>query len=328
MTLAEDGTGIARRAFDPAWVAVGDNCDKNGLNGATDTRYQPGPTSLYCTGDTEINGSSPLAMATQFTVRREIPISNAWDPMSYPAVGGCTKIFQGHDANDLNNPTANLTQISQGSLKVSDVFRKWVTLCTIGPAPKGTYMIQVNTNGLGGDDTQVSGHNRFGLRAFGATTENNAIAIAGYNKMAIYANLPAAITQFHLARVPPGAAGQMLKVSLFDVGDSKDSSNNPIDGTITIVPPADSNVGSTFSNCTGTPVAVALTDCSLVANSNTMQGKWETISVPIPSGYTCTLAATTGCWVKLKYAYGPGAHPNDTTSWTASIQGDPVRLVE
>jgi hypothetical protein len=36
----------------------------------------------------------------------------------------------------------------------------------------------------------------------------------------------------------------------------------------------------------------------------------------------------TGCWVRLQYAYGSGNQPSDTTSWTAGIEGDPVRLVE
>jgi len=36
----------------------------------------------------------------------------------------------------------------------------------------------------------------------------------------------------------------------------------------------------------------------------------------------------TACWFKLQYAYGTKNQPSDTTSWTASLEGDPVRLVE
>ena len=112
-----------------------------------------------------------------------------------------------------------------------------------------------------------------------------------------------------------------LLVRLFDVGDSAGT------GTITVLAPADSNV--TFKNCTGIgPVAGNLATCSISANSTTHQGKWQTISVPIPSNYTCNDSLATGCWVKLKYAYGAGNQPNDTTSWSANIEGDPVRLVE
>jgi hypothetical protein len=57
-------------------------------------------------------------------------------------------------------------------------------------------------------------------------------------------------------------------------------------------------------------------------------GKWQTVSVPIPTNYTCSSSVPTGCWVRLQYAYGGGNQPSDTTSWTAGIEGDPVRLVE
>ncbi len=34
------------------------------------------------------------------------------------------------------------------------------------------------------------------------------------------------------------------------------------------------------------------------------------------------------CWVRLTYTYGSNNQPSDTTSWEASLEGDPVRLVE
>ena len=55
---------------------------------------------------------------------------------------------------------------------------------------------------------------------------------------------------------------------------------------------------------------------------------WQTVSVPIPTNYTCTTSVPTGCWVRLQYAYGSGNQPSGATSWTAGIEGDPVRLVE
>ena len=38
--------------------------------------------------------------------------------------------------------------------------------------------------------------------------------------MGMYSNKPGATNEFHLARVPTGAAGQLLRLRLFDVGDS------------------------------------------------------------------------------------------------------------
>jgi hypothetical protein len=158
------------------------------------------------------------------------------------------------------------------------------------------------------------------MRAYGAgSSDKDNIAISGITDMAIYADLPSAHTSFFLTQVPPGAAGQILDVRLFDIGDSEGS------GTVTIVPPSDSGMSS-FTGCKGSgPTNGSLTNCSIPANSS-YNGKWETISVPIPTGYTCNLATSTGCWLTLTYDYGSGNQPQDTTSWQASVEGTPVRL--
>jgi hypothetical protein len=50
--------------------------------------------------------------------------------------------------------------------------------------------------------------------------------------------------------------------------------------------------------------------------------------VPIPSTYTCHFNGTGGCWFRLNVTFGGGADVNDTTTWTAYVSGDPVRLIE
>jgi hypothetical protein len=183
-------------------------------------------------------------------------------------------------------------------------------------------MVQVQTN-ASGDDPNGSGHNRFALRAFGSSGGDNAnIAISGYTNMAIYANLNNAKTSFYLTQVPPAAAGQILNVRLYDIGDSTQP------GTVTIKPPSDSNIYTAgFSGCTGTgPTSGALSNCTITASSS-YNGKWEQISIPIPTGYTCATSSPTGCWITLSYDYGSG-QPSDTTSWTASLDGTPVRITE
>ena len=66
--------------------------------------------------------------------------------------------------------------------------------------------------------------------------------------------------------------------------------------------------------------------CSVTASS-AFNGKWQTIMVPVPTTYSCTDEDVTKCWYRLRYAYGSGSQPTDTTSWTASVAGDPVRLI-
>ena len=336
VTLTKPVQNLTLQAFDPALIAVGDLCTANNLSSAkslplaktapvTDpaTRYADGQSSPFCTGDVRFGGTGEVS--TKFTIRDPGP--NAWDPLSFPIDPTCPAItypgYNGDLNKALDNSKSQYNDIAPGY--VASVFRQWKTLCTIPYAPAGTYMIQVNTNGTGAD--LASGHNRFGLRAYSTSdpSARDAIAIAGFNKMAIYANSPAAKTKFFLAQVPPGAAGQVLNVRLFDVGDSSQP------GVITVLPPPDSGLAG-FSSCrgygpTGGTGGTPLVNCSIPANSS-YNGKWQQISVPIPASYTCDNTITTGCWLRLQYDYGVGAQPTDTTSWTASLEGDPIRLVE
>jgi hypothetical protein len=139
--------------------------------------------------------------------------------------------------------------------------------------------------------------------------------------MAMYANTPNGTTTFFLAKLPSGAKGQLFNVSLWDIGDGAKTGS-----TVTVLPPLET--GGTFSNCTGAGVQNgALSGCRINVSSS-YNARWQTISVPVPATYACTDASPTGCWVRLEFYYGSGSTPMDTTSWTASIVGDPVRLVE
>jgi hypothetical protein len=348
VTLTKPVNNLAIEVFDPALVHVGDLCDRSNLSAAKglgsnaavsdpSTRYANGQTSPYCTGDINFAGDSggyTDMVATQYQVRN--PGANPWDPLSFPVRSGCSGAgtYPGY-AGDLSkalNKTApeyganpanfgGQVSIAQQDGYVANVFRRWVRLCTISNAPAGTYLIQVKTNGVGSDN--ANGHNRFALRAYSTsnTSAKDDIAISGFSKMAMYANLPNATSKFYLARVPSGAAGQVLNVNLFDVGDA----TKP--GTITVVAPPESGV--TFKDCQGSGVVNAtMPNCSLSGVNSKYNGQWQTISVPIPTGYKCDDRDSADCWVRLEFEYGSGNQPSDTTSWAASIEGDPVRLIE
>ena len=90
--------------------------------------------------------------------------------------------------------------------------------------------------------------------------------------------------------------------------------------------PAESSVP--FTNCIGSgPVSGVLPNCEITAQNSTHNGKWQVISVPVPAAFTCEDLDPQKCWVRLRYTYGAGNQPSDTTSWQASLEGDPVRLV-
>jgi Flp pilus assembly protein TadG len=329
LSLSEPVDNLVIQAFDPAFVSVGPWCADDGIfeedsGVATDarndfvtdeaTRYVAGDSD-YCTGDGVLSFET-TAMNTQFTVRD--PGEEPWDPSSYPPHADCQRTYLGYfgplfPALDQDSETYRSD--------IAESFRRWDTLCTISHAEAGTYLIQVKSNGLGADSSNAD--NEFSLRAFSSsnTQAQESIAIAARERMRIFSNKPSATMEFYLARVPSGSTGQTLEVKLFDVGDSSTS------GTIQVVAPPDSGVS--FADCIASgPVSGTLPDCSLTVTRSTHNGKKQYLEVPIPEGYSCDDRDGTACWVRLRYYYGTGSIPSDATSWEASMEGDPVRLVE
>jgi Putative Flp pilus-assembly TadE/G-like len=326
-------TSLKIELFDPVFVNQGLQCDQTNMARAWDaenpivtdeaTRYNYGASNVYCTGDDDLGGGQ---MKTQFTVRDPGTIS--WDLSTFKvheeAGVLCQKTYLGYTGDNREMLDSGR---SKYDVNLVTPFRRWVTLCTIANPAVGDYLVQVKTNGLGTDSSIATNH--FAIRATGGSVADlEKFSISGREKMSIFANKPGVTTEFHLARVPSSAAGQTLKVRLFDVGDV----TGGVSGDINIVRPAEPGaVGDAFSNCTGvrsTNAAVPLPTCSLTVNTSTHNGKWQSISVPIPANYSCTDSDTTRCWVRLRYVYGQNTNPNDVTAWTANIEGDPVRLVE
>ena len=325
------GKKLSIQVFDPAFVAVGDHCTDH-LASATAstnpfvtdaaTRYASGD-GPFCTGD--VLFGAPVT--TTFVVRAPSP--TPWDPLSGAVVstGTCRPVqYPGFDL-DLAAPLKD----PGGDANLQQWFRRWVPVCDIDTPVAGDYLLQVRTNvrfgssptGPADTSTPGSGHNRFAIRAGfvdgAGVVSGSGVRIFATTTMAIYANNPASTTQFYLVRLPSGSGGRVLVLSFFDVGDADT-------GTLRVVPPPDYS-STPFSSCTGEgPRVGALTNCALATNPTDFQGRWERVRVPIPSGYTCNDGDPKGCWVRVEYNYSGGAQ--DTTTWSASIEGDPVRLVE
>ena len=223
------------------------------------------------------------------------------------------------------------------------MFHQWLDFCTFTPNRTGDYYLQVRTNvalggtsdGEGGYDGNYhvysqtgdknsvhgSGNNRFAVRLKG--TASGAVAVSGWQHMTIYANYSGAQTEFNLVRVIPAAATKTLLVGFYDVGDA----SNP--GTITVLPPTDSNMSSTINNCVANGVVNgALPGCKFtnVSSASGWNGKVQFVRIPIPNTYTCNATQAGGCWFRLQVSFPGGV--NDTTTWTAQITGDPIRLIK
>lgn len=357
------GQPVEVQLYDPAYVSTGSACadspsgtfptgagrDSWNPNATTDaaTRYAKAP-GLFCSGDDRNQGhrfgGPEKATTTSFALREPADDLN---PLTATPVAGCTRQYPGYTTSQVNVNTLREGQPGYDP-RLARVFHQWVPLCTFTPTRAGDYYLQVRTNvALGGtvdsltgsyqpanpatsrvvaqtgDDTSVTGNgsNRFAVRAFGASA--GTISVAAWGRMPIFANANAATPVFNLIRVLPGAAGKTLVFGFFDVGDAATN------GTLTVLRPTEAT-GSALSNCTATGFrATTLPTCSLsgIQSSSGWNGQSETISVPIPADYDCNYNSPGGCWFRVQVGFGTGS-VTDATTWTASIAGDPVRLVE
>lgn len=350
------GSAITLQIYDPAFVENGDSCEKapsgtaatNNMNPYTTTdgaaRYAETASGNspngFCTGDVLNGGTVPIV--TSYDLRTP---TDTYNPNNAAPINGCVKQYPGYLAAAV---TTNALKSGNGAYNddLAKVFHQWVPMCTFTPTVAGDYYLQIRTDvalntstrdGLGGytqsttspvvtqagDDTSVhgNGNNRFALRVTGAPAAS--VSVAGWQHMSIYANYTGAASTFNLVRVIPAAATKTLIITFFDVGDASQA------GTITVLPPLDSNMGSTVANCaaSGTPKTGNLAPCTLTnVSSATYNGRTEVLRVPIPNTYTCNSTQPGGCWFRVQAAFPSGL--NDTTTWSAQISGDPVRLIE
>jgi Flp pilus assembly protein TadG len=362
--VLDPNTQVSVQLYDPAWVYTPGSstfCDQlpsiknNSMNqyATTDaqTRYAA-TNNAFCTGDYNPGGSTPSAsnrVDTSFAMRGPADSGN---PLDGAPISGCIAQYKGYPtvpttaelqqykSNGNSSSGANPSYVPD----LAKVFHQWVELCSFTATRAGDYYLQVRTNvalpsGMGsssliatgnsavtsqtGDDTSVTGlgANQFAIRAVAADTSR--VSVAGYERMSIDINASNPTTTFNLIRVLPGAAGKYVKFTVFDAADGSS-------GTIQVQRPTDATGSitsySTIPGCQGTGVTTgALTGCTVNVSSSTNNGKLQTISVPIPADYSCNYSAAGGCWYRVVVKY---SQPTDVTTWNATVEGDPVRIIK
>jgi hypothetical protein len=319
----DGGADLSMRAFDLAYVNVGDNC-RNDAQGAelgtvfalsgNDERYRQGPASPYCSGDANHGAVPEQTVTTHWRVLQ--PDATPWDNTDNPVQPGCSGSVAGA-ASALaawNDPTLR-----------NEYFRQWHEICTITNAQAGEWLLNIWTSaGVGA--------NRYSLQTRRSSGSQPKLFADGY--MSLFANTPAANATFHLARVFPGANGRRLLLEFFDMGDAAAA------GTITVLPPAE--YGGSFSSCQYTPPPGFSTPDSLGlwgtlqptspgcmvsgVSSASWNGQWSSWRIPIPDDYDCDYEDPAGCWIRIRFQFPGGIE--DTTSWEARLEGNPVRLVD
>jgi hypothetical protein len=361
------GQPLAFQIYDPAHVNTGLTCGSNMPSGTeannlqaaysnhatygtffndAGSRYSP-TRNQFCTGDDALyatGANSPGDVA--YIVRA--PDQTPWNDLDNPIVSGCVKNFRPINTSLYKylNPTDpafswGADPATNDAAYVREVLHRWVTICTVpsGSVATGEYIIQVRTNHDPSDpedyliDTTHGGASRFSIRAGFQLTSTSVpggsnIQVHANGKLPLYVNgSPGTTSTFYLARIMPSAAGRTLQLDFYDIGDI---GTGAAAVAVQVVPP--SEYAATFSDCIfkrDNASAVTSSTCSLTGlNSTNYQARLVTVSVPIPADYTCSSGTDTGCWVKVNLSFNLSASPTDVTTWTARVDGDPIRLVE
>ncbi len=344
------GQDLLVQVYDPAFIYVGDKCENSTFPSSTQlnelkTWYPDAPARFagglnsWCSGDQEINGLKNTE--TTFVVRA--PDNTPWSDTDNPVVAGCTTTMpawvpasSGNDSIYGRLKSGAGTGDGVAPWTFSEVFRQNVTICRI-PASQvkiGDYILQIRSNASAAapytydPNNATGGHNRFSIQAgFGvsgaSSSVGNKVSLNARGRFPIYANANSANTIFYLARIMPYDAGRTLRVSLYDISDVGDS------GSMRIVPPTEfgSNFsGCTFSNDKNKSMSYNSGTCTLTVPNGYYNERNVNVDVPIPANYTCNKDDSRGCWITVEAKFNGSVQ--DTTTWSASILGNPIRLVE
>ena len=362
------GQPLVVQVFDGVNAEVGTSCTAATFPSSSERATllaMPGPDGLAGTGDEPFTDSAMLMSSagpwctgdyqnqhanTSFIVRE--PDDTPWSNTDNPVIDTSTcqpvelpsiNDMSGNGTNDEiyrrlypeANDTAELFPTYPDFTFVS-TWRRWATVCTIpaGSVTTGDYLLQIRTNGDPADLTAYdstntkAGENEMALRVgFGgaaATLDGTNVTIAARQRVSIYANANSANTIFYMARVTPADAGRTVRITLYDMGDASSA------GTLQFFPPAEGNY-TNFTDCAfsrddGATLSTA-TNCKLTnVQYPQFNGRVVNADIRLPSDYFCDETDPEGCWITVNAAFSGGVY--DTTTWSASILGAPVRLIE
>ncbi|MGZ8528206.1 MAG: pilus assembly protein TadG-related protein [Candidatus Limnocylindrales bacterium] len=207
---------------------------------------------------------------------------------------------------------------------------QWWTLATV--TTPGTYRLQVTTTNaaIPNDQKGTSAENMWALRAVSSDPTYKAY-VYGLGKMVIYANVANGTTLFYLGRIEAVHAGKTMVIQLFDPGDASGNSSIEV-----LKPTSTGYAPATFSYTADSTAAGSKSGTNVTSLRTTISGAgqynnaWVTLTIPLPKTYTAPLppgepAGTLGGWWKIRYSYD--STTTDTTTWQASIRGNPVHLV-
>lgn len=203
----------------------------------------------------------------------------------------------------------------------------WYTNRTCAP---GEVRVDVyDSTGITDPKLSWRGSNHYSLRA--SVSGPDQPAVYAIENMVMTAARNTSVTEFYLARVDQRYAGKSLIIELWDIGDI--DPDGPNGDHFLIRERSGATVDcewvatdtSPLPNSQPNPTSSGgIGPCRIDAYDRIFNDELITIISKIPDDYTCT---GNGCWWTIKYNYAGGT-VKDTSTWTAYIDGNPIRIVE
>ena len=352
-------TVVNQRSSDVRVTEVDDACIETSrgvlLAGATASypTFEGWRFRFYDLATSALLGDEPTDPAAA-TVTLEAPVASSWTGQatgppicqrtetSYRLTPYTSADFRTGTVSQLINPNDGVHDNGAGTrdeFAQSFVtgFRQWKRICTIAAADvsAGEYTITVKTN----INDNAPGMNSYSLRGqwidpTGALLPiDTNLTISAIENLPVFVNLGGtASSTLYMTRLHPIYAGRRLRIELFDIGDTASGTVN-----LKLLPPPDANVGSswaceisqvtssgTFTNPAGSDPAT----CRLNGLTRTVyNGTSVRFVVALPETFTCDRSVPTNCWAKIEMSFA-GGQPTDKTTWSATIEGDPLRIVK
>lgn len=164
------------------------------------------------------------------------------------------------------------------------------------------------------------GATKFGVRA--NVGSGPAPKVYGILDMSIYVNFSGGSATPYLAEIRPEHGGKTLDVDIWDLGDNDGAAH------IRFIDPVGGNGNP--PDCTWTSTNgesdSSLDDCVIDISDRRFNAEWLRVTIPIADDPCNPALGSDRCWWKIYIESAGQAH--DRTTWTATVSGDPVSLVD
>jgi hypothetical protein len=263
----------------------------------------------YQNGRSDFIGGNPLSTGDRvnmanfdLTFQLHAPDVTPGNPQDNPPIGGCGRTYVEQAAN--TDPTIN----------------EWTSICSV-TATSGIYVLSVS---IDGDDRAISD---FAFRVAMDGNYDNDSAVFGLGAMSVDMIEAAVAPNFKLVRVDEVYAGQQLIISLFDPGDvSGGSADLSFQGSV-----AGLDCEYRVYNHDRTsliqnwgPDDSSGAPCELDTSGQRFNNQWLEFRFDVPASYTCPGS----CWMTVDYNFAVGASVSERTTWAATINGQPIHLID